>query len=167
VQPWEREAFIVEEMAQALKDMGGQYVLPFRFRNEKGTRTTHHLFFVTKHFRGYGIMKDIMANCSSLRDQGVATFEYNPADQRQPSLWNLLRPLDELEGMLLKEYDGKTMGITDIYESHSVGKPYVLKNYREVLCKLEQEGRITIDPPCPPRRRGTLAEHAKITFKPK
>jgi three-Cys-motif partner protein len=165
VQPWEREAFIVEEMMQALKDMGGQYVLPFRFRNDKGTRTTHHLFFVSKHFRGYSIMKDIMANCSSAKEQGVATFEYNRADERQPKLFELFRPLDDLEGMLLRNYAGRTLGITDIFESHSVGRRYVLKNYREVLCKLEQEGKIAIEPPCPPRRRGTLAEHAKITFK--
>jgi three-Cys-motif partner protein len=160
----EREAFIVEEMCQALKEMGGQFVLPFRFRNEKGTRTTHHLFFVTKHFRGYEIMKDIMANCSSAREQGVATFEYSPADERQPSLYELLRPLDELEGMLLKDFAGRTLGIRDIYETHSVGKPFVLKNYREVLCRLEQDKKITVSPPCPPRRRGTLAEHAKISF---
>jgi three-Cys-motif partner protein len=167
VQPWEREAFIVEEVMQALKDMGGQFVLPFRFRDERGTRTTHHLFFVTKHFRGYSIMKDIMASCSSASEQGVATFEYNPADERQPALFELYRPLDDLEGMLLAEYAGRTLGIQDIFESHSVGRRYVLKNYREVLCKMEQDGKITIDPPCPPRRKGTLAEHAKITFRPK
>jgi hypothetical protein len=167
VQSWEREAFIVEEMMQALKDMGGQFVLPFRFRNDRGTRTTHHLFFVTKHFRGYSIMKDIMANCSSTTEQGVATFEYNPADERQPALFELIRPLDDLEEMLLNDYAGRTLGIKDIFETHSVGRRYVLKNYRDALCKLEQQKKLSIDPPCPPRRKGTLAEHAKITFKPK
>jgi three-Cys-motif partner protein len=167
VEPWAREAFIVEEMMQALKEMGGQFVLPFRFRNERGTRTTHHLFFVTKHFRGYSIMKDIMAGCSSASEQGVATFEYNPADERQPALFELIRPLDDLEEMLLKDYAGRTLGIRDIFEAHSVGRRYVLKNYRDVLCKLEQEKRVSIYPPCPPRRKGTLAEHAKIAFKPK
>jgi three-Cys-motif partner protein len=166
VKPWEREAYIVEEMYQALKEMGGQYVLPFRFRNEKGTRITHHLFFVTKHFRGYGIMKDIMAGYSSAREQGVATFEYSPADERQPNLLGLLRPLDDLGGMLLRDYAGKTLGISEIYEKHSVGKPYVLKNYREALCMLEADGKIKVDPPCPPRRKNTLAEHAKISFPP-
>jgi three-Cys-motif partner protein len=165
VQPWEREAFIVEEMMQALKDMGGQFVLPFRFRDERGTRTTHHLFFVTKHFRGYAIMKDVMAGYSSTSEQGVATFEYNPADERQQMLFELVRPLDDLEGMLLRDYADRTLGIKEIFEGHSIGRRYVLKNYREVLCKLEQEKRITIDPPCPPRKKGTLAEHAKISFR--
>ena len=37
--PDERELTIVEEIAQALKEMGGKFVLPFRFRNADGTRT--------------------------------------------------------------------------------------------------------------------------------
>ena len=47
-------------MGQALRDMGGKFELPFRFHNKCGTRITHHLFFVTKHFKGYSLMKDIM-----------------------------------------------------------------------------------------------------------
>ena len=69
--PSEREMAIVEEIANALTEMGAKYVLPFCFKNEHGTRTSHHLIFVTKHFRGYGIMKDIMARQSSAADQGV------------------------------------------------------------------------------------------------
>ncbi len=46
----DRELLIVEELCQALKEMGPQYVLPFRFRDERGTRTSHHLIFVSKHF---------------------------------------------------------------------------------------------------------------------
>ena len=68
--------------------------------------------------------------------------------------------------MLLRDFAGKTVGIRDIYETHSVGRAFVLKEYREVLCGLEQDGAISIDPSCPPRRKGTLAEHAKISFRP-
>lgn len=164
MRPVEREAFIVEEMCEALKEMGGKYILPFRFRNERGTRITHHLIFVSKHFRGYEIMKEIMHTHSSMKNQDVATFEYNPADERQPMLFGLLRPLDELADMLMTDYRGRTLGMRDIYESHSVGKPFVIRNYREVLCKMEQDKRISVNPPCPPRRKGTMAEHAKITF---
>jgi three-Cys-motif partner protein len=38
--PVEREAFIVEEMCEALRDMGGKFVLPFRFHRRRGTRIT-------------------------------------------------------------------------------------------------------------------------------
>ena len=91
LQTWEREAFIVEEMCAAIKEMGGKFVLPFRFHNARGTRVTHHLFFVTKDFRGYAIMKEIMHQHCTGKQDGVVNFEYNPADKRHPSLYGLLR----------------------------------------------------------------------------
>ncbi|MDR3622984.1 MAG: three-Cys-motif partner protein TcmP [Paludisphaera borealis] len=164
LRPVEREAFIVEEMCQALKDMGGEFVLPFRFHNKKGTRITHHLFFVSKNFRGYAIMKEIMHAHATGKHDGTVNFEYNPADVRQPMIYGLLRPVDELGEMLMKDFAGDTHGITEIYEKHSVGTPYVLKDYREQLCKLEREGKIIVDKPCPPRPKNTMAPQHKITF---
>jgi len=164
VKPEEREVFILEELTKAMKDMGGQFVLPFRFRNEKGSRTTHHLIFVTKHFRGYDIMKGIMAGYGSVSDQGVTRLEYSPADARTPLLFDFYRPLDDLEDMLLSDCAGRTVGFKDLYESHSVGKGYIAKNYRELLCRMEAAGKIKLDPSCPPRRKNTVAEHVRITF---
>jgi hypothetical protein len=165
--PAEREAFIVEEMFQALGALGGRFVLPFRFRNERGTRTRHHLFFVSKAFRGYAIMKDIMAAQSSGSDGGVATFEYNPADARQPTLFGLLRPLGDLEDLLLKEYAGRRMTVTQIFESHSAGKPFVLKNYKEVLMRMYQAGKVQAQRPGgKPIRRNTFPEDTIVTFPP-
>lgn len=163
LQSYERESFIVEEMKQALEEMGGEYVLPFRFRNAAGNRTTHHLFFVSKHFRGYEIMRDVMYKHSH-KDGAVARFEYNPADARCPSLFEFLRPLGDLEDMLLADCAGITTQLRPLFEKHSKGKGYVMKNYREVLCRMEEQGKITMNPPCPPRRRGTIAEHVQITF---
>lgn len=59
--PGEREVFVLEELAQALKELGATYMLPFRFRRPDGSRTSHALVFVTKHPLGYSIMKGIMA----------------------------------------------------------------------------------------------------------
>ncbi len=80
--PEDRELTIVNEIAQALRDLGGKYVLPFRFRNEAGSRTSHHLIFVSKHFKGDQVMKEVMAKQSSETHEGVASFEYNPASER-------------------------------------------------------------------------------------
>ncbi len=163
VTPVQRETFIVDEMKKALEEMGGKFVLPFRFRNAEGTRTTHHLFFVSKDFKGYEIMRDVMYKHSH-KDMSVAKFEYNPADSHCPSLFELVRPLGDLEEMLMTDYAGKTLQTRHLFESHSVGKGYVMKNYREVLCRMEQEGKVKMDPPCPPRKKNTLAEPVKITF---
>jgi three-Cys-motif partner protein len=165
----EREIAIVEELAKALKDLGGKYVLPFCFKNESGSRTSHHLIFVTKDFKGYEIMKSIMASRSTLADQGVPSFTYNPADQKYPLLFELSRPLDDLRDMLLKDFAGRRgIKFRALYEEHSVDRPYIERNYKDALRKLEAEGKITVEPPAHsrPKRKGqpTFGEKIEITF---
>jgi three-Cys-motif partner protein len=86
LKPHERELTIVEAICASLQEMGGKYVLPFRFRHEVENRVSHHLIFVSKHVKGYEIMKEIMAKESSEKTQGVPSFEYNPATIREPLL---------------------------------------------------------------------------------
>ena len=69
LEPRERELTIVETLCQALRDMGPEYVLPFCFKDDRGSRTSHHLIFVSKHFKGYEIMKEIMAKESTNAEQ--------------------------------------------------------------------------------------------------
>lgn len=171
MQPKEKELTVVEAICEALREMGGEYVLPFRFRHESGKRTSHHLIFVSKHVKGYEIMKDIMAKESSTLEQGVPSFEYNPATQAQPLLFELSRPLDDLTDMLLAEFAGQAMTMLDVYNRHHVGKRYINKNYKEALRQLEQQGKIMVDPPASqrPKRRGeiTFADKVRVTFPPR
>ncbi|MAR92970.1 MAG: hypothetical protein CML06_19150 [Pseudomonadales bacterium] len=142
--PDEREAQIVEGIANALKTYGHRYVLPFCFKNESGKRTTHHLIFVTKHFKGYEVMKEIMAKESSSDHQGVASFQYMPAASlSQGLLFELNRPLDSLKDLLLLDFAGQSLTMIDIYRQHSIDKPFLNKHYKTVLKEMEGEGLIT------------------------
>jgi len=165
----EREITIVEELARSLKDMGGEYVLPFRFKDARGSRTSHHLIFVSKHFRGYEIMRDIMAKQSSSQEQGVSSFEYNQATERQPLLLSFLRPLDDLGDMLLTAFSGRTLMMKEIYENHSVDRPFIKKNYKECLKQLEAQNKITVNPPFAKRKKVkgevTFADEVSVTFR--
>ncbi len=151
--PKDKELTIVEELAEALKEMGGKYVLPFGFRNDTGHRTTHHLIFVSKNATAYKIMKEIMASESSTSEQGVASFEYSPADVRQPLLFAMSRPLDDLEQMLLTKFAGRTLDYKRAYEEHNVGTPYIEKIYKDAMRKLEAKGQITASTPATQRRK--------------
>src|SRR3972149_1875951 len=161
--PDERELVIVEELCQALKEMGGKFVLPFRFKNESGTRTSHHLIFESKHFRGYEIMKDIMAKESSSENQGGASFEYNMATQRQPLLYGFLRPLDDLADMLLVDFAGQEIVMRKIYERHSAGRPYTARNYKDVLMKLEGDEIIVASA----HKKGSFGDNVLVRFPDK
>lgn len=163
-----REMLIIEELCQALKELGANFVLPFRFKNDNGERTSHHLIFVSKNFLGYEIMKDIMAKESSSSEQGVPSFEYNPADSlpQQALLFQLSRPLDDLKENLLQCYGGKTIRMYEIYREHNVDTPYIKKNYKDVLKGLYDEGLIdAISEKGKPPKKGTLGDEIIITFK--
>lgn len=159
-----REALILEELAAEIKALGGTYVLPFTFRNSSGTRTSHKLLFVSKSFKGYAIMKDIMAKESSTADQGVPSLTYSPADWSMPLLFSLQRPLDQLRASLLKDFAGQELSVAEIYERHSVDTPYVMKNYKETLTQLEAEGKVAVRSLKGTRRKGTFADHLLVRF---
>jgi len=167
--PKEREIIIVQELCNVLKNNCSRFVLPFRFKNNDGTRTSHHLIFLSKNFRGYEIMKEIMYKESSDVTGDVASFEYNPRDIhfKQGSLFDFLsRPLDDLHDMLLQSYSGHTIDFLKLYEEHSVDKPYIKKNYKDVLKSLYEAGKITAVNPTTgkPPRKGSFSDEMRITF---
>ncbi len=163
--PAQREAIILENIAEAIKELGGKYVLPFRFRNAAGTRSTHHLIFVSKHVRGYEIMKEIMAKESSTHDQGVPSLEYSPADANTPLLFSLQRPLERLIEELPDRFAGRTMSMIEIYNEHHIDTPFVKKNYKDALLALEASKQIAVHPVT--RKAGTFADHVSVKFPSK
>jgi three-Cys-motif partner protein len=162
--PEDRESCIVEELCDALGESKKRYVLPFCFKNDSGTRTSHHLIFVSKHPLGYGIMKEIMAKESSLHEQGVPSFQYSPADKRFPLLFELNRPLDDLEEMLLAQYAGQTLSMKNVYEKHNVGRRFIAKNYKDALRSLEDKKAIVCNPPSSKRKKDTFGDNVMVTF---
>lgn len=166
--PYERELLIIEELCIALKEYGSRFVLPFRFKNKKGERTSHHLIFVSKDIRGYEIMKDIMARESSNHQQGVPSFEYSPADflPQQTLLFQLSKPLDDLKNEILQVFKGRRLKMSELYDEHNVDTPYIKRNYKEALRTLFDEGKIeAISKKGKPPRKGTFADEIIITFK--
>ena len=160
--PTQREALVLEHLAQAIKELGGRHVLPFRFRNESGKRSTHHLVFVSKHVKGYEIMKEIMAKESSTHDQGVPSLEYSPADASTPLLFSLQRSLERLVDELAVTFAGRTMTMVHVYNQHHVDTPFIKKNYKDALIALEAQKRIGVEPA--KRRTGTFGDDVVVKF---
>ena len=164
LRPWLREATILEELANEIKDLGGKYVLPFTFKNTSGSRTSHKLIFVSKNFKGYEIMKDIMAKESSTEDEGVPSFTYSPADASLVLLFSLNQPMSKLRESLLNHFRGQEVSFDYIYKTHSIDTPYISRNYREVITKLEDEGVVTAYSKTGQRRRQTYPPRVRIRF---
>src|SRR6185295_345518 len=109
--PENREALIIEEFAEALRERGYDYIIPYVIEYEQRDRTSHYLIFITKHPLGYGIMKNIMYKASEDKNQGIARFGYVRAEskRRTPLLTILNTPLDDLCEKLCDVFAGRTL----------------------------------------------------------
>ncbi|MGE5632098.1 MAG: hypothetical protein ACM3TR_13520 [Caulobacteraceae bacterium] len=160
--PTDREEYIMNKFCEYFwKDH--KYALPFKFISPNRDCTSHYLIFVSKHKLGYFIMKEIMAKKSSQRIQGVASFSYIPTTNKQLDFLYLLNmPLSELGEDLRRTLSGKTLTMKKIFETHSIGKPFISRNYKEVLLELEKDGKIKTKPAI--RRRNTFGDDVEVTF---
>jgi three-Cys-motif partner protein len=166
--PQEREVQVIESLCQAIKRYGTRFTLPFRFKNKNGSRTSHHLIFVSKDFKGYDEMKKIMYKESTNHRDGIASLEYNPRDLvsiNQKLLFQLSSPLSELKTSLLKDYKGQSITLDKLYRKHSINTPFVIQNYKEVLINLLADNIIqAVGKNGKLPRKGTFAEHNMIIF---
>jgi three-Cys-motif partner protein len=155
-QPRRREKIVLRALKSGLREVGGKFVRPFRFLNAKG-RTSHHLVFVSKNFKGLEIMRDIMAGMSSRHDDEVASFTYNPQlEFARPS------PIPLLQARILNDLAGRAMTVRQIFVAHSSDWRFTMKNYQEALRRLEKNGNVTVQRPSK-----RLVRAGKTTMPPK
>jgi three-Cys-motif partner protein len=157
----EREDCIMAALYEAFQESSKKLVLPFCFRSEDKARTSHYLVYVTKHFRGYDIMREIMAAASSSQTQGVPTFTYDPRDRVTRRLFDVNEPLTELKRSLLSELAGRSLTVGAAYEEHSVGRNYIKRNFKDALRELLADGMIQVDRP--PTLK-TFADTIRVTL---
>jgi hypothetical protein len=79
-------------------------------------------------------------------------------------MFELTHPLDGLGDMLMKDFAGQTVTMQQIYERHNVGKPFIKRNYKNVLSALEVAGKIMAIPSVAERKAGTFADRVKVIF---
>jgi three-Cys-motif partner protein len=157
-----RESLVLDALRAGVLDGPADYVQTFRFMNPSGSRTSHYLVFATKSFKGYEIMRDVMAKASSYTQDGVPTYVYT-SKPPAPSLLDRL-VLEDLKDDLAARFAGQDVTVRQVFETHSVGKRFVLPNYKWALRELESGGRVAATPPAEMRRKNTLADETRIRF---
>lgn len=161
----DQERLILGELEGALVDMGYPFIQTFRFYGNDAI-LSHHLVYLCKVQLGYEIMKDMMApeSTGTDRNQGVPNYEYHPIDAMHEPLFQLSHPFDKLMEDLPSRFSGRTLSVEQIYHAHNVGTPYIQKNYKQALLKLEQQGGITVDRPPASRNSGTIGDKREVAF---
>jgi hypothetical protein len=163
--PTARESVIIRHLCDALRDVGGEYVLTFVITDKHGTRTQQYLIYVTKSTKGLTIMKEIMAGQSTEQILCDAEYGFSPASSGQATLLtNLYPPTDTLADELLKRFAGRCIKVSDVYSEHGTTTHFRERDYKKALKKLESESRIAVDPPADKRKRDTLSNDALLTF---
>jgi three-Cys-motif partner protein len=167
LKPEDRQEAIIEALLTALHEVGGTHTLKFEFESVTSARTSHYLIFVSKHFRGYDIMKKVMASVTT--DTGeVKAFRWSPVRSQLRMRWSKFT-IENLKKHLIQSCVGTTKTVVEIYEQNTVGTDYLLTDVQRALTELECEGKVTVDKPVSARRklpdgRPTLGEKRLVTF---
>jgi len=160
---FEREQRVQRAIGEAVVEMGGRYLIPFRFGWADG-RTSHYIYFVTKHPLGCEIMKGIMAGKGIVDEDGVPRFEFLPGQQGQQLRFDCVRPLAKLPEELLTEFGGQTLAVREIFERHHPGTPFIMRNYKRVLRDLYESGDVVCTSKTGRIRKNSMPDHVLVSF---
>jgi hypothetical protein len=169
----EREVTVMRNLELALKAAGGEYPLLFAVKKGKSARTSHYIVFMSKNFRGYHIMKDIMARSSSGAQDWMPSLEFDAlrSSRFEFEQFDFAYRADELRQELLRDFAGRSLTMWEVYEQHSKGTPYLERNYKDVLRIMEENGEIVANPSAAerPKRHGirTFGPKVVVTFPSK
>jgi len=170
LEPDDRQRLILDQLSVALKSVNGKYCVLFKFFQEDKEKTSHFLALVTKHQKGYEVMKDVMARVSET-EGGVPTYTFHP--RRRVVQMGTLFPdtqskLVSLGNELMTKYQGQIKKVSEIYKEHNVDTPYIPSSYKKAIMILEETGKISVDKPPSARKRIkgelTLGDDRIITF---
>ena len=162
-----RESIIINEMSESIKDVGMQYVLPFRFKAEGKNRTSHYLIFASKNRTGFIIMKDIMYKIGEKDFNGIGKFEFIPSCDKENhqqldivDFYNM--PFEAFKLHLCKKFSGRCVKVEQLIKEDISNTRFIGKQYKEALKQLENENRITCLPK--DRRKNTMGDSVDVIF---
>jgi len=166
LQGQKREIALINLYREQLHEVANvKYSWPFRVCTSEKVQTLYYLLHVTNNYKGHKIMKEIMANQSA---QG--NFAYlGPQDITARFQMRLFDASDveQLREYLLKRFSGRKIGYDRIQEEvctpWNSEPPYIDKQYREALGKVESEGKVRINRITSRTSKG-LSGNDEITF---
>ncbi len=88
----DREPLILSQLVDCLRGSGAQFVLPFRFYDEDGVRTSHYIVHATSSAVGHYLMSEVMGAESS----DAAEYGF----QQPAKAWSLSARIAGLPGLL-------------------------------------------------------------------
>lgn len=158
------EMIALNQFRIACQEIGAKYFLPFQMNFDKTDRISHHLIFLSKHWLGFSIMKDVMADYSRKQDF-IPLYICRDAEETQCT-FGIGGLMDQLEARLTRDFQGCELSVLRICENiHERGLLFTTKNVKDALVKLADEQSILVSAVGGRTRKpGTMGDKCRIRF---
>ena len=164
-----REKEILNAFIKAARKIGAKYELHLQFNFPYSKKISHHLVFLSKHHRGFDLIKEVMSK-ESIKVDGISQYVYIESGEvsaEQLGL-NVVGPMGELKEKLLARFRNSRCKIVDLIETcHKEAWKYTEKNIKDALKLIEKESvnKIVVVPPQGKKRKpGTMGDNNTIIF---
>jgi three-Cys-motif partner protein len=146
----ERIQLIIDKLGQEYESIlkSKIYYTAFKFQEEDNSATSHYILHLTKHHRGFDLVKQIytdFANVGTVFD-GRNTYTFDPklVDSKDLVLFDAKQAnLDKLKSLILRDFEGKTLTALQLFEAHQKDVLYSRQHYAVALRQLVEEGKAT------------------------
>jgi len=145
------------------KEAGIKFVRSFKMVN-KTNKTDYFLFFGTNKIIGLKKMKEAMWK---IDESGLFKFSDATYDPAQPMLFEINPDYGRLKRILLQNFKGKSVSITELENFILTQTPFRETHYkRQILAPMEekQPPEIEVKCPAPKRRVGTFPSRCTVRF---
>lgn len=172
--PSQRSEIIIHHLNESLKEIGAKYVAPYVVVPEDEDQISHYIVGVTKHPKGYELLKKIMQQHSRIGLSAKSKFGHDLASierDKQQSLFNdAPDPIGDLARQLELVYKGTIVNFFDLYTSHHPTTQFTESEYKQAIRQLLNEGKASIsaDSEVPTRKASNgqqaVPNYLKIRF---
>ncbi|MDH4156783.1 MAG: three-Cys-motif partner protein TcmP [candidate division Zixibacteria bacterium] len=136
---------LFQEIEAELRRRREYYVLPYCVEFDQARRPSHYLVFLSKHYLGFKIMRDIMVKYSDVDADGLPLFAFSPKGgitHKQKEFFGTRR-MRELADKLHRDFVPRTLRVRKVFdECLKRGYPYQDKHLLKAMEKLRLQRRL-------------------------
>jgi three-Cys-motif partner protein len=126
---------------------GKLFTCAFKFQEEDSSATSHYILHITKHQKGYALVKQIYYDFDNigavLENDGNYTFDAKKMGNSVNSLFNFGdQNVASLSKILEEKYKGKTISAKDLFEDHHPSTKWSGSHYLKALRNMTDKGKI-------------------------
>ena len=145
----DRLNLIIQNLAEEYNKVIGDKVFytAFKFQEEDNSATSHYILHLTKHSRGYDLVKQIYHDFdnigATLDKDGTYTFDAKKIDTDKNSLLDFGdHNIYSLSKKLKERYSGQKISSLKLFEEHQRTTRFSRKHYVQTLRKMVEDGDV-------------------------